>query len=75
MSKIIDNHEDLIEYIIAKKVWDDIHNNDALTYDNFNEYFFNEIYLPMANKLKYTDYLNDEMKEWENLNQNKDDNN
>ena len=40
----IDNHEDLLEYKIAKKVWDDIHNNDTLTYNTFEDYFFNEIY-------------------------------
>ena len=45
MSKTIDNHESLPEYQVAKKVWDDIHNNDTLTYNNFEDYFLNEIYL------------------------------
>jgi hypothetical protein len=40
----IDNHEDLPEYAVAKKVWDDIFNNDTLIYDKFDEYFFDQFY-------------------------------
>ena len=40
----IDNHEDLPEYAVAKKVWDDIHNNDTLIHNDFEEYFFHEFY-------------------------------
>ena len=40
----IDNHEDLPEYAVAKKVWDDIFNNDTLIYDEFDEYFYHEFY-------------------------------
>jgi len=45
MSKTIDNHESLPEYQVAKKVWDDIHNNDTLIYNNFEDYFLKEFYL------------------------------
>ena len=41
----IDNHEDLPEYAVAKKVWDDIFNNDTLIYDKFDEYFFDQFYI------------------------------
>jgi hypothetical protein len=40
----IDNYKDLPEYAVAKKVWDDIHNNDTLIYNEFEEYFFHEFY-------------------------------
>ncbi len=40
----IDNHEDLPEYAVAKKVWEDIFNNDTLIYDKFDDYFFHEFY-------------------------------
>ena len=29
-------------FLTARKVWDDIHNNDTLTYDNFDDYFNEE---------------------------------
>jgi hypothetical protein len=29
-------------YLTARKVWDDIYNNDTLTYDNFDDYFNEE---------------------------------
>jgi len=29
-------------YLTARKVWDDIYNNDTLTYDNFDDYFNDE---------------------------------
>ena len=35
---------DLPEYAVAKKVWDDIFNNDTLIYDKFDEYFYHEFY-------------------------------
>jgi len=41
---LIHNHEDLPEYAVAKKVWDDIFNNDTLIYDKFDEYFYHEFY-------------------------------
>jgi hypothetical protein len=40
----VDNHKDLPEYAVAKKVWDDIHNNDTLIHNDFEEYFFHEFY-------------------------------
>ena len=40
----IDNHKDLPEYAVAKKVWDDIHNNDTLIYNDFEAYFFDQFY-------------------------------
>ena len=46
----IDNHEDLPEYAVAKKVWDDIFNNDTLIYDKFDEYFYHEFYKPIDNE-------------------------
>ena len=42
MNMKIDNHKDLPEYAVAKKVWDDIHNNDTLIYNDFEEYFFDQ---------------------------------
>jgi len=39
----IDNYTQLPEYISSKKVWDDIFNNDTLTYDTFDEYFLHNI--------------------------------
>ena len=50
MSDTIDNYEDLPEFELAQKVWDDIHNNDTLTYNTFEEYFFHEIYNKIFNK-------------------------
>jgi hypothetical protein len=44
MNMKIDNYKDLPEYAVAKKVWDDIHNNDTLIYNEFEEYFFHEFY-------------------------------
>jgi len=38
------------EFKLAQKVWDDIHNNDTLTYNTFEEYFFHEIYNKELNK-------------------------
>jgi hypothetical protein len=29
-------------YLTAQKVWDDIYNNDTLTFDNFDDYFGEE---------------------------------
>lgn len=40
----IDNVEDLTEYKIAKKVWEDIFNNDTLIYENFDQYFIDNFY-------------------------------
>lgn len=40
----IDNYKDLPEYAVAKKVWDDIHNNDTLIYNDFEGYFFHVFY-------------------------------
>ena len=37
-------HTDKPEYAVAKKVWDDIFNNDTLIYDEFDEYFYHEFY-------------------------------
>ena len=45
MNNAISNHESLQGYQVAKKVWDDIHNFDTLTYQNFEDYFLNEIYV------------------------------
>jgi len=42
----VDNHEDLPEYAVAKKVWDDIFNNDTLIYNDFEAYFFDHFYKP-----------------------------
>ena len=50
MSNTIDNYEDLPEFELAQKVWNDIHNNDTLTYNTFEEYFFHEIYNKILNK-------------------------
>jgi len=42
----IDDHKDLPEYAVAKKVWDDIFNNDTLIYNDFEAYFFDHFYKP-----------------------------
>jgi hypothetical protein len=57
----VDNHKDLPEYAVAKKVWDDIHNNDTLIHNDFEEYFFHEFYKPI-------DMTNDELHEWARIN-------
>jgi hypothetical protein len=41
-------HTDKPEYAVAKKVWDDIFNNDTLIYDKFEEYFYHEFYKSSA---------------------------
>ena len=37
-------HTDKPEYAVAKKVWDDIFNNDTLIYNDFEAYFFDHFY-------------------------------
>ena len=37
--------------IKSKKVWDDIHNNDTLIYNNFEVYFLKEFYLINSKEL------------------------
>jgi len=41
-------HTDKPEYAVAKKVWNDIFNNDTLIYDEFDEYFYHEFYKSSA---------------------------
>ena len=37
--KVLDKVLDSEKYIIAKKVWEDIFNNDTLTYNTFDDYY------------------------------------
>ena len=39
--QVVNQVLDSEKYIVAKKVWDDIFNNDTLTFSSFEEYYNN----------------------------------
>ena len=65
MNKTIDDYKDLIEYQIAKKVWDDIYNNDHLTFNTFDDYFLHVFYTKTIRNSSYSKILEEYKRESE----------